>query len=161
MNVCVWGQGIEVWMGVGRPCPPVCNNIVTPRHPFLSDLLTMQPCGMLFFLELLSCYWKYATALKGGQQPYLLIEYSIRVRMKTCGAFNGFKPKHSTQRYHIREGHGWWHFDKNVPIIDWTPRLSNLMIFWTNSTVQFNFSQNLEKRRPYFDKTSNREKLRK
>ena len=60
-----------------------------------------------------------------------------------------------------REGHGWWHFDRNVPIIDWTPRLSNLMIFWTNSTVQFNFSQNLEKRRPYFDKTSNREKLQK
>ena len=32
MFECVWGVG--VWMGVGRPCPLVRNNIVTPRHLF-------------------------------------------------------------------------------------------------------------------------------
>ena len=26
----------RVWMGVTRPCPPVSNDIVTPRHLFLS-----------------------------------------------------------------------------------------------------------------------------
>ena len=31
MRVCV-RRG--VWMGVGCPCPPVCNDIVTPRHLF-------------------------------------------------------------------------------------------------------------------------------
>ena len=28
-----WGW-VGVWMGVGCPCPPVCNDIVTPRHLF-------------------------------------------------------------------------------------------------------------------------------
>ena len=28
--------GVGVWMGVGRPCPPVRNDIVTPRHLFLN-----------------------------------------------------------------------------------------------------------------------------
>ena len=28
--------GLEVWMRVGRPCPPVRNDIVTPRHLFFS-----------------------------------------------------------------------------------------------------------------------------
>ena len=28
-----WGW-VGVWMGVGCPCPPVRNNIVTPRHLF-------------------------------------------------------------------------------------------------------------------------------
>ena len=26
--------GLGMWMEVGRPCPPVCNDIVTPRHLF-------------------------------------------------------------------------------------------------------------------------------
>ena len=26
--------GVEVWMEVGRPCPPVRNDSVTPRHLF-------------------------------------------------------------------------------------------------------------------------------
>ena len=33
--LCMFGCGRErigVWMGVGRPCPPVRNDIVTPRH---------------------------------------------------------------------------------------------------------------------------------
>ena len=31
--MCVFGEkGVGVWMGVGRPCPPVRNDIVTPRH---------------------------------------------------------------------------------------------------------------------------------
>ena len=29
---CRW---VGVWMGVGCPCPPVRNDIVTPRHLFL------------------------------------------------------------------------------------------------------------------------------
>ena len=32
--MCVWGGGRGVWMGVGCPCPPVRNDIVTPRHLF-------------------------------------------------------------------------------------------------------------------------------
>ena len=31
--------GIGVWMGVGCPCPPVLNDIVTPRHLFQSLLI--------------------------------------------------------------------------------------------------------------------------
>ena len=30
----VYGVGFGVWMGVGCPCPPVRNDIVTPRHLF-------------------------------------------------------------------------------------------------------------------------------
>ena len=33
MLVCV-GGGDGVWMGGGRPCPPVRNDIVTQRHLF-------------------------------------------------------------------------------------------------------------------------------
>ena len=32
--VSVWGMGFEMWMGVGCLCPPVRNDIVTPRHLF-------------------------------------------------------------------------------------------------------------------------------
>ena len=35
-------MGVGVWMRVGYPCPPVCNNIVTPRHLFL--LLYTERC---------------------------------------------------------------------------------------------------------------------
>ena len=27
-----------MWMGVGCPCPPVCNDNVTPRHLFIRKL---------------------------------------------------------------------------------------------------------------------------
>ena len=30
----VYGVGFGLWMGVGCPCPPVRNDIVTPRHLF-------------------------------------------------------------------------------------------------------------------------------
>ena len=30
----VYGVGFGVWIGVGCPCPPVRNDIVTPRHLF-------------------------------------------------------------------------------------------------------------------------------
>ena len=36
---CVWGGGRGVWMGVGRPCPPIHNSIVTPRHLFLNSFI--------------------------------------------------------------------------------------------------------------------------
>ena len=29
--VCVW-VGVWVQIGVGRPCPPVCGDIVNPRY---------------------------------------------------------------------------------------------------------------------------------
>ena len=32
----VFGVGFGVWMGVGCPCPPVRNYIVTPRHLFFN-----------------------------------------------------------------------------------------------------------------------------
>ena len=32
--VCGWDRGKEELMGVGCPCPPVRNDIVTPRHFF-------------------------------------------------------------------------------------------------------------------------------
>ena len=60
-----------------------------------------------------------------------------------------------------REGHRYGGIDKYVPIIDWTPRLSNLIIFWTISVVHFYLFQNLEKCRPYFDERSNCKKSRK
>ena len=31
LGMRMWGDQM-VWMGVGRPCPPVRNDIVTPRH---------------------------------------------------------------------------------------------------------------------------------
>ena len=37
MFVC--GMGVGVWMGVGCPCPPVRNDIVTPRQLFLFSTL--------------------------------------------------------------------------------------------------------------------------
>ena len=44
--VCVCGSvgrvGPWVWKGVGRPCPPVRNNVVTPRHLFLVAHLCNQ-----------------------------------------------------------------------------------------------------------------------
>ena len=36
--VCWWGAGHGEWMGVGCPCPPIRNNIVTPRHLFSSTV---------------------------------------------------------------------------------------------------------------------------
>ena len=44
--VCAWWYGFAgalnwVWMGVGRPCPPLCNDIVTLRHLlFLESMLS-------------------------------------------------------------------------------------------------------------------------
>ena len=32
--LCLIVGGVKVWMGVGCPCPPVRNDIVTPRHLF-------------------------------------------------------------------------------------------------------------------------------
>ena len=32
-------MGRLVWMGVGRPCPLIRNDIVTPRHLFVSFCL--------------------------------------------------------------------------------------------------------------------------
>ena len=35
--------GHGVWLGVGRHCPPICNDIVTPRHLFLiSNIFHLQ-----------------------------------------------------------------------------------------------------------------------
>ena len=33
----VHGVGFGVWMGIGCPCPPVRNDIVTPRHLFYAN----------------------------------------------------------------------------------------------------------------------------
>ena len=33
---------VGVWMGVGCPCPPARNDIVTPRHFFLLHLMILQ-----------------------------------------------------------------------------------------------------------------------
>ena len=37
-------MGRSVWMGVGCLCPPVRNDIVTPRHLFLPTLTFPKPC---------------------------------------------------------------------------------------------------------------------
>jgi len=51
--VCVLGVG--VWMGVGRPCPPVRSDIVTPRHLFLTvlfdNLLMSQLTGSFLHMS--------------------------------------------------------------------------------------------------------------
>ena len=41
VRVCVW-EGVGVWIEVGQPCPPIRDNIVTPRHllSFLSRVFT-------------------------------------------------------------------------------------------------------------------------
>ena len=40
MCLCWKGGWVErwVWMGVGCPCPPVRNDIVTPRHLLIGTL---------------------------------------------------------------------------------------------------------------------------
>ena len=51
--VCV-GMGIGMWMGVGSPCPPISNNVVTLRHLFALLLLlkslvqTIKPAWLFF-----------------------------------------------------------------------------------------------------------------
>ena len=43
LNLCLCWKGVwvgwGVWMGVGRPCPPIRNNSVTPRHLFANNFL--------------------------------------------------------------------------------------------------------------------------
>ena len=56
-----------VCIGVGCPCPPVCNNIVTPHHLFLAlsnesywwDAIFEQDGTYHFVLVWLSCAWSW------------------------------------------------------------------------------------------------------
>ena len=47
-------MGRGVWMGVGRPCPPVHNDIVSPRHLFFF-LSRAQRLRKLFFWSIRPC----------------------------------------------------------------------------------------------------------
>ena len=62
MFVCGVGVGVRIW--VGCPCPPVRNNIVTPRHLFL--LVTIA--------FLVTCYALYTSFFfvrpSVGQSPF-------------------------------------------------------------------------------------------
>ena len=40
--------GVKVRMGVGRPCPPVRNDIVTPRHLLNYQIILIQFCLALY-----------------------------------------------------------------------------------------------------------------
>ena len=40
---------IRLWLGVGRPCPPVRNNIVTPRHLFHNFVLKKNGNTLILF----------------------------------------------------------------------------------------------------------------
>ena len=48
-----WGW-VGVWMGVGCPCPPVRNDIVTPRHLFTSATLELI-CEFALELAAVQC----------------------------------------------------------------------------------------------------------
>jgi len=59
-----WGW-VGVWMGVGCPCPPVRNDIVTPRHLFscylsrcclLTMYLSHMTIALVFFYSLADCF---------------------------------------------------------------------------------------------------------
>ena len=66
VHVCE-GSWVErwVWKGVGRPCPPVCNDIVIPRH--------------LFILHFPKCQVRVCTLHKGGDaRPCLYFVTDIR-----------------------------------------------------------------------------------
>ena len=59
--VCVMVGGHGVWMGVGCPCPPVRNNIVTPRHLFWFSRYMfadyrLHPRGQFFMSEDVSIF---------------------------------------------------------------------------------------------------------
>ena len=46
-QVCMFmWMGIGVWMGVGCPCPPVRNDIVTPRHLFPIRAVFDELCNL-------------------------------------------------------------------------------------------------------------------
>ena len=42
LSMFVYGVGFGVWMRVGCPCPPVRNDIVTPRHLFDDKNIKLQ-----------------------------------------------------------------------------------------------------------------------
>ena len=41
--VCLYGKGYGVWIGVVRPCPPVCKDIVTPLYLLIRSWLKNAP----------------------------------------------------------------------------------------------------------------------
>ena len=55
----VYGVGFGVWMRVECPCPPVRNDIVTPRHLFLTGKLVATIISKPFLLQPLndSKFW--------------------------------------------------------------------------------------------------------
>ena len=53
-------------MGVGRPCPPVRNDIVTPRHLFVLQLFLLVFI-LMFKIFLILCLRATLTALKSTQ----------------------------------------------------------------------------------------------
>ena len=54
LGTCVGGGGHGVWIGVGCPCPPIRNDIVTPRHLFLLSIMNYKylfSCFLMFALN--------------------------------------------------------------------------------------------------------------
>ena len=77
--LCVWG-GVGVWMGYGYPCPPIRNDVATPRHQFF-----------YFFLLCLIIFLRWTFENQGW-----IHGYPSRVRVgRGCiwGHFNGWSKK--------------------------------------------------------------------
>ena len=69
MFVCVLGVG--VWMGVGRPCPHVRNDIVTQRH-----LLFLIMCTQMQFMWLHACMFTVSIYRSSNHQ--IIRSYFLR-----------------------------------------------------------------------------------
>ena len=99
-------MGCWVWMGVGRPCPPVRNDIVTPRHFFFSFLFSSF---LLFFLSLflspfcsflldsfLSCFVSFFLAsflcLFLSHSSFLILPFSTLLFFFKCAAHTSPSP---------------------------------------------------------------------
>ena len=89
--VSVFGGGLGgawVWMGVGCPCPPVCNDIVTPHHWFIFDIFINSKCQLEMKLcsskviayekTLLGCFWKRENSSENRFKKHLSSNFSCK-----------------------------------------------------------------------------------
>ena len=82
-----WGW-VRVWMGVGCPCPPVRNDIVTPRHLFTSGCLvyfcdiSTEIVNMMYKLKVFGKVQSEGTR-RVYQAVYLLtMEMKLKIEIK-------------------------------------------------------------------------------
>ena len=72
--------GHWVWIGVGCPCPPVRNDIVTPRQILFKDLIHICVNS-----DVLRDHWNKKTSVKKNLKGMGLCADPNQVRLHSCG----------------------------------------------------------------------------